>query len=471
MPSIPPEKDAPPSRDSLLLAALGPGAAGVVAVLGLALFGGARGGAALLAGVLVLGFSLFWAFRHGADAGVRGPAAEAAPAARRGAIADSRLIEAMPAAVMVVEGRDQHDPTDRRFIRANRAARESLRITRDEGLLVTVVRDPDVLDAADKALFAGDPGEALYEIPGAQDQMLRVVAEPLGEGDEGERLALLIFYDETELRRVERTRVDFLANASHELRTPLASLIGFIDTLRGHARGDEGARDRFLAIMQAQAERMSRLIDDLMSLSRIELNEHMRPSADVDLGLAVTDVVDAVQPIARARGVRVTAAAAPGAARVVGDRDQIVQVVQNLVDNALKYSSRDGEVRVEVEAGLTRIGGGQPATLHARHALLTPDAAAGAYALVRVTDSGPGLQREHLPRLTERFYRVEGQKSGDQLGTGLGLAIVKHIMNRHRGGLTVESAPGEGAAFAAYFPMAEIPAPPLDIEAIVTKAS
>jgi two-component system phosphate regulon sensor histidine kinase PhoR len=250
-------------------------------------------------------------------------------------------------------------------------------------------------------------------------------------------------------------RADFLANASHELRTPLASLAGFIDTLRGHAKDDPDARERFLAIMASQAWRMARLIEDLMSLSRIELNEHIRPSDEVDLVLTITDVMDALAPQARDAGVAFEAdLGSRGGAVVVGDRDQIVQVAQNLIDNAVKYAGRGGKVRVELERGVTAEAAVTLKKPHAaRLSLLTPDHSGDRYAALRITDSGPGLKREHLPRLTERFYRVEGQKSGERLGTGLGLAIVKHIMNRHQGGLAVESAEGEGATFLVYFPL------------------
>jgi len=231
-----------------------------------------------------------------------------------------------------------------------------------------------------------------------------------------------------------------------------------IETLRGHAKDDAGARDKFLGIMLAQAERMSRLIDDLMSLSRIELNEHIAPLGRVDLAMATIDVIDALAPQAKEKAVSFDPVLPPrGAAVVEGDRDQIIQVIQNLVDNAIKYTPRDGVVRVEIYPGLSADAAATPRDpAAARMSLLTPDHAAGErYAALRVTDRGPGLAREHLPRLTERFYRVEGQKSGDRSGTGLGLAIVKHIMNRHRGGLTVESMLGEGATFGVYFPMAK----------------
>jgi two-component system phosphate regulon sensor histidine kinase PhoR len=210
--------------------------------------------------------------------------------------------------------------------------------------------------------------------------------------------------------------------------------------------------------MQAQAERMARLIDDLMSLSRIELNEHIAPLGRVDLAMAAVDVIDALAPLARDKAVRLEPVLPPrGAAVIEGDRDQIVQVIQNLVDNAIKYTPRDGVVQVEVYPGLSaEIAASARDPAAARLSLLTPDHAGDErYGVLRVTDHGPGMAREHLPRLTERFYRVEGQKSGERSGTGLGLAIVKHIMNRHRGGLCVESVQGEGATFGVYFPMAK----------------
>ncbi|MGH6965320.1 MAG: sensor histidine kinase [Phenylobacterium sp.] len=390
--------------------------------------------------------------------GRRAHAAGEAPSSRSaGAISPdyARLVNTLPDPILVVTGTDPEDVTGRRYIFANPAARELLRMDHEHGLLVSAIRDPQVLETVDEALFGGIPAECVYEIAGAQAKVLRVQARPLAEASDGERMAVLSFRDETELRRVERTRVDFLANASHELRTPLASLSGFIETLRGHAREDEGARERFLGIMQAQAERMSRLIDDLMSLSRIELNEHVAPDNEVDLALAVMDVVDAATLMAKARGVTLEPHLVPkGAACIVGDRDQIVQVVQNLVDNALKYSPAGSAIHITLEAGLTaaQAAAGRRTDV-ARLSLLTPDHTAETYAVLRVSDEGAGMARQHLPRLTERFYRIEGQKSGEREGTGLGLAIVKHIANRHRGGLVVESAEGRGATFTAYFPM------------------
>ena len=402
--------------------------------------------------------------------------ADAPPEALPGA-ALIELADGLPDPVMIVGGQDRDDYAGRRILFANRAAREVLRLSPGVTLLVAAVRNPEVLEVVDEALFGHVQGQTAYEGGGVQERYWRAIAKPLSDAPDGSNRALLVLRDETDARRNERMRADFLANASHELRTPLASLAGFIDTLRGHAKDDPQARDRFLGIMAAQAWRMARLIEDLMSLSRIELNEHIRPADQVDLAFAVSDVIDALGPQTLEAGVALDSAGLiRGEAVVAGDRDQIVQVAQNLIDNAVKYAGKGGRVRIELECGLaadTAVMLRNPRAT--RLALLTPDHTDERYAVLRVTDSGPGIKREHLPRLTERFYRVEGQKSGERLGTGLGLAIVKHIMNRHQGGLAVESAEGEGTTFLVYFPLTRAPerapapllppladAPPLD---------
>ncbi len=368
------------------------------------------------------------------------------------------LVESLPDPVLVIEG-DPDEPAARRIVFANAAARDLLP-GRLEGMrLVTALRNPELLEAVDEALL-GAPGSAQMETGGAQERVWAVQTRPLGQGEFG-RLALLTLRDETDVRRAERMRVDFLANASHELRTPLASLTGFIETLRGHAKDDEQARETFLGIMQAQAERMRRLIDDLMSLSRIELNEHIAPEGRLDLALAVTDVLDALVPLIHEKNLCIsTQMPGRGVADIDGDRDQILQVIQNLVENAVKYSANEGALEISVTAPAADEAAAlalDPSA--ARMTLLAPDRPVGRrFALLRVTDHGPGIPRDRLPRLTERFYRVEGQKSGGlRPGTGLGLAIVKHIVNRHRGGMAVESAEGRGASFSVWLPLSEKP--------------
>ncbi len=445
---------------------------GPATILILAMTGAAQTGPAVMAAIAAGAGGLYLnARRRAAEVPVH-PVDDLAPTTRSGAAKPggapfATILERLPDPLMVIAAEEADDLTGRRFVFANAAARELFRIQREGTLLVTAVRNPQVLEAVDEALFGEIERAVEYETGGTQGRSWIAYARPLSEGPEGTRLALLVMRDETDARRSERTRADFLANASHELRTPLASLSGFIETLRGHAKDDAGARDKFLGIMLAQAERMSRLIDDLMSLSRIELNEHIAPLGRVDLAMAAIDVIDALAPQAREKAVSFDPVLPPrGAAVVEGDRDQIIQVIQNLIDNAIKYTPRDGVVRIELYPGLSADAAAAPRDpTAARMSLLTPDHAAGErYAALRVTDRGPGLAREHLPRLTERFYRVEGQKSGDRSGTGLGLAIVKHIMNRHRGGLTVESIQGEGAMFGVYLPMCKAGA---EVEAAV----
>ena len=289
------------------------------------------------------------------------------------------MLDRLADAILLIQGGEREDLSGRRFVFANAAARALLRIQRQEGPLTTAIRTPEVLDAVEEALYGGAPSEAVYEVRGVQDRSWRARAAPLASEPGGPDLALLVLRDETEIRRAERTRADFLANASHELRTPLASLSGFIETLRGHAREDPEARDRFLAIMQGQAERMRRLIDDLMSLSRIELGEHIPPSGLVDMAAAATDVLDALAPLAREHSVTLRPALPPpGAAIAAADRDQILQVIQNLAENAVKYTPAGGEVIVEVLADLSPANAtARVSDLAAHFSILTPDHAAG----------------------------------------------------------------------------------------------
>jgi two-component system phosphate regulon sensor histidine kinase PhoR len=337
----------------------------------------------------------------------------------------------------------------------NQAARALFRIALAGAPLGAALRQPQVLEAIEEALATEAGVEVAFESIGVQPRYWRAFVRPLSDGGDGgrDRDLVLMLRDETDAKRTERMRADFLANASHELRTPLASLAGFVETLRTHARDDPAARDRFLAIMAEQASRMTRLIGDLLSLSRIELNEHVPPAGTVDLAHAAVDVVDSIRPLTAARNVSISIAAPGGPLAVTGDRDQLVQVIQNLVENAVKYSADGGRVAVV----LSRAGSAEEARESAREgavslSLLTPDTPAPhGFVVLRVADFGKGIARQHLPRLSERFYRVEGQKSG---GTGLGLAIVKHIVNRHRGGVLVESAEGQGTTFSVYLPAA-----------------
>lgn len=310
--------------------------------------------------------------------------------------------------------------------------------------ITSLLRDPDVGSAIAAALSTGQQATVTFfeRVPNERWFELRVtaLARP-GEPRDARRVFLVLLRDLTEARRVERMRADFVANASHELRTPLASLSGFIETLQGPARNDPAARERFLEVMAEQARRMSRLIDDLMSLSRIEVKAHVAPETIVDLAPIVEHVVDAMLPLANDSGVELVVAIGDRPLPVRGDRDELAQVFQNLVHNAIKYG-HEGK-RVEITARAERRMPAKPAR-----------------AIVTVVDFGQGIAPEHLPRLTERFYRVDTATSRAKGGTGLGLAIVKHIIARHRGQLTIESEPGKGAAFSVAIDLADVPSQP-----------
>jgi two-component system, OmpR family, phosphate regulon sensor histidine kinase PhoR len=359
------------------------------------------------------------------------------------------ILELLPEPVILVRGGEGEPPE---ITYGNQAAREVFRIELAGAPLGAALRRPEVLEAIEEALAASTNAEVTFETIGVQPRFWRAFARPLEIGADGDRQLVVVLRDETDARRTERMRADFLANASHELRTPLASLAGFVETLRTHAKEDPEAREKFLGIMAQQTTRMARLVDDLLSLSRIELNEHIAPSGRVDLSGAVQDVSDAIRPLTAERGVMIAMNVEGAVRAVIGDRDQLVQVIQNLVDNAVRYTPRGGAVRVTLATANNLEAARASSRPGAGLSLLSPDVNEGqSYVVLRVSDDGPGIPRQVLPRLSERFYRVEGQRSG---GTGLGLAIAKHVINRHRGGLTVESAEGEGSTFSVYLPVA-----------------
>ncbi|KPF47256.1 phosphate regulon sensor histidine kinase PhoR [Rhizobium sp. AAP43] len=288
-------------------------------------------------------------------------------------------------------------------------------------------RSPGILDMISETIETGAPNQLEHSerLPSERAYIVRVA--PLEPRDAAEQLFLLSFSDISELRRLDRMRSDFVANASHELRTPLASLRGFIETMQGPAREDPKARERFLAIMLDQANRMSRLVDDLLSLSRLELKAHVPPAEKIDLGPVLGHVRDSLAPLAGDLGVDIRLHLPEGRLEVSGDRDELVQVFENLIENACKYG-QEGKV---VDVTVRREPGGATE--------------------VSVRDSGPGIPAEHVPRLTERFYRVNVEDSRSKKGTGLGLAIVKHILTRHRARLIVKSEIGKGSDFTVRF--------------------
>ena len=320
-----------------------------------------------------------------------------------------------------------------RVLTLNQSARALAPALRQGEPVSLALRMPELIEAVGRAYASGDEQRVEYSERVPLDRWFELIVKPVKRPAHAGRpdLVLMTFHDLTPLRRVEEMRADFVANASHELRTPLAALSGFIETLQGSARDDAKARDRFLAIMQEQARRMARLIDDLLSLSRIELNAHRRPDTPVDLVPIVGQVVDGLETLARDRGVVVHVEAGEGLP-VLGDRDELVRIFENLVENALKYGAAGKRVDITFSRGRSAEG--------------TPEAR------VAVRDYGPGIAPEHLPRLTERFYRVDVRESRAQGGTGLGLALVKHILNRHRGRLSIESKLGAGANFTVCLP-------------------
>jgi two-component system phosphate regulon sensor histidine kinase PhoR len=345
--------------------------------------------------------------------------------------ADEAIVELMPDPLIVLGA-------DHAVRRANAIARTAFGAE-----MQAVLRHPGLRGAIDRALSRNEAqtAELVLPVPVPREIDARVIPmdPPLADGGQ----VLVVLGDRTRERAVERMRADFVANASHELRTPLASLIGFIDTLRGPAADDPPAQQRFLAIMAEQAARMNRLIDDLLSLSRIELMEHQPPSARVDLGILLPRLVAGFEPRLEARRVTLDLALASDLPPVTGDSDQLAQVLQNLLENAVKYGREGGTVRLRAERS------GSPANRQ-------PDRRwpARPGVVLTVADQGPGIPRQHLPRLTERFYRVDTGRSRAAGGTGLGLAIVKHVVNRHRGQMLIESEEGVGTTVSVWLPQA-----------------
>lgn len=327
---------------------------------------------------------------------------------------------------------------DRRMVvfEANDAAHDLLPTLRKGFPLSFSLRNPDVLGGIDQVLRSGGtvkvhhieklPTERAFEL---QISLLRGA----------EQWVLLFFRDLTSSRRLEQMRVDFIANVSHELRTPLASVIGFIETLQGPARDDSAARTRFLGVMLEQSRRMTRLIDDLLSLSRIELHVHMPPQTTLDLSNVIREIVTALSAHAKENGAVISLDIEDGAYLINGDRDEMLRVAENLIENAVKYGGDGGRIDVTLRS-------------------LPAEEGMAAQVELTVRDYGAGIAPQHLPRLTERFYRADTDTSRRKGGTGLGLAIVKHIVARHRGRLQIESELGKGTLFRVLIPARKEPA-------------
>lgn len=347
------------------------------------------------------------------------------------------VLRGLPMPVLAVDGKA-------RVLAANSAAEQMLGDDVLDRPFVTVLRNPMLNEALERVLAAPQTEVAVSEKLSAQiaaqgrdlncDISVTALEPGLGHG------ALISLTDTTRMAQAEQMRRDFVANVSHELRTPLTALLGFIETLRGPARNDPVARDRFLSIMEREAGRMNRLVADLLSLSRVEADERRRPAERLDLALLVRGSAAALSGTAEIAGTQIVLEGLETPVWISGDQDQLVQVFQNLVENALKYGGSGGSG-----------GSGGPVTLRLRRIDHEPVLRGPAWA-VEVEDQGDGIDAFHLPRLTERFYRVDTHRSREKGGTGLGLAIVKHIVSRHRGRLRIESEKGQGSRFTVILP-------------------
>ena len=340
------------------------------------------------------------------------------------------ILTTLPDPLVLLDGR-------RRIARLNAAAQALFGGGAEGRDLTDVLRAPTLLEAVDEVLGGAGNRVVDFTIPGPVQRTYSARVARLPAEAPSSTVAILTLHDLTSLKRAEQLRADFVANASHELRTPLSSLLGFIETLRGPAREDGEARERFLRIMHDQALRMTRLVEDLLSLSRIEMKEHTAPTGETDLERLLRAVANGLEPPAgeKSMTIELDLGAMPA---IVGDPDELTQVFQNLIDNAVKYGRAGTAVRVVAGDAVS-----------ASNRLGLPAAA------VSVINQGDGIPREHLPRLTERFYRVDKARSRQLGGTGLGLAIVKHIVNRHRGALEVKSVEGESSTFTVLLPAAE----------------
>ena len=346
----------------------------------------------------------------------RVPSADAAPGHVQA------LLDALPVGVLVVA-------RDRTLKRVNRGAGKVFRLPATGPHPAAVLRAPPLLQAIAAGFRTGEPATVDFSLPRAGAEHLRAHLRPLGGGD----IAVAI-EDRTEAHRASRLHRDFVADASHELKTPLAALSGLVETLLGAARDDPAATAQFLDMLAAQTGRMTRLVEDLLSLNRIEQNERVHPREPQDLAAIVAEAVEALQPSADAARVTLRLEPPEGTLTVPGDRGELGQLVRNLLENAISYGGEGPEVTVLLSG---------PKPEHPGTARLA------------VRDTGPGIAPEHIPRLTERFYRVSASRSREKGGTGLGLAIVKHIVARHRGRLEIESRPGEGSCFTVWLPLAE----------------
>jgi two-component system phosphate regulon sensor histidine kinase PhoR len=341
-----------------------------------------------------------------------------------------QVFEHLPDPLMILD-------SSGRVVFANKPMRAVVGIGIERKHVSAVLRTPSVLEAVSRTTQTGEPSSVEFAFRVPVERHYQAYATRVGEAP---GITTLLLHDLTSVKRSEQMRADFVANASHELRTPLAAVSGFIETLKGHARDDTVARERFLDIMAVEAGRMRRLIEDLLSLTRIELNEHVPPAGTIALETVVREAAAALAPLAQSDAIAVEINAAANLPTVTGERDELIQLFQNLIHNAIKYGRSGGHVWVSLAVVPGPRGRGADEMI-----------------AVGVRDDGEGIPSDSIPRLTERFYRVDVKRSRERGGTGLGLAIVKHIVNRHQGRLQIESRAGEGSTFTVLLPVSRAP--------------
>jgi two-component system, OmpR family, phosphate regulon sensor histidine kinase PhoR len=338
-----------------------------------------------------------------------------------------RILESMREGVLVLDG-------GHRIMLANPSLREMLLLDSDVvgRSTIEVIRNAELQGMVEKALATNQPATGEIALGGLKPRRLMVHAAPLS----GEPRALvLVLFDVTETRRLETVRRDFVANVSHELRTPIASVRSAAETLRMAIEHDPRAAMQFVDIIERNARRLGELISDLLDLSRMEVKEYRLHVEPIDVAAACEKCVAPFAERASSRRIRVALPAAMDLPRAAGDPIAVDRVLTNLIDNALKYSPEGASVSVDARA-------------------------TGDQVQVSVSDTGPGIDPKHLPRLFERFYRIDTGRSRDMGGTGLGLSIVKHLVEAMGGEVTVESTVGKGSIFAVSLPRASEGSPP-----------
>lgn len=379
--------------------------------------------------VAILGFVIILAaimvLPLGLPTGYSGEALDSAAVSGR-SVALRRFADALSEPCILVDVKSN-------VVHANAVALSQFPNLRNGAPMALALRYPALIEAVNGVIATGENRQVELHQTAPAENWYQVTAGALYASGEVDRphMVVVVLQMLTEQKRVEQMRADFVANASHEMRTPLTSLIGFVDTMMGPAEQDKESSRRFLGIMRGQAERLSKLIDDLLSLSRIELHQHVRPTSRVDLGVLLAEVAEGLQTQAQEAGTKLTLELPEGKAIVSGERNELYEVFENLMDNALKYGAENSEVLVS---------------------LLPCEGKPDLDFAVLVKDEGEGIAEEHVPRLTERFYRIDAESSRKKKGTGLGLSIVKHIVQRHRGTLTISSKPGDGTSVEVLLP-------------------